>query len=105
MAELDNLANLAFERHLLEQLAYEEIRHYMSQQFLLDPPLFMHTHGCRPEDLNGAQLRTFYREALKQGINVRQTSPEHFRRKFQAGLIFGRQEAGIENNGTGPEHF
>jgi hypothetical protein len=76
------------QRHLLEQLAYEEIRRFLSQQFLLDPVLFMNTHGKRPEDLDGAYLRSYYKEALHQGITVQQSAPPLFRRKFQDGKMF-----------------
>lgn len=88
MASCDDVINLQSQKHLIEQLAYEEIRHYLVQHFVLDPVLFMQTHKKRPEDLNGAYLRKFYRQALKQGIQVRQTVPEHFRKKFLAGLFF-----------------
>lgn len=76
-------------RHLVEQLAYEEIRHYLSEQFIADPVGFMQQHGKRPEDLNGADLRGFYKRALAEGIQVRQTSPAAFRMKFMEGRMFG----------------
>lgn len=88
MAVSDKVVSLQTEKHLLEQLAYEEIRKHLSRQFVLDPVMFMRSHGKRPEDFNGQDLRSFYREAIHQGLQVRQTTPLGFKQKFNEGRFF-----------------
>lgn len=88
MAQADKVTSLHTQRHLVEQQAYEEIRHILSNQFVLDPVMFMQSHGKRPEDMNGQDLRTFYREAYPLGLEVRPTSTLGFKEKFQAGKFF-----------------
>lgn len=80
--------DLQVRRHLMEQLAYEEIRHFLSQQFLFDPVQFMQIHGKRPEDLNGAYLRSYYDEALEMGMTPKQEVHTGFNVKFQNGRFF-----------------
>jgi hypothetical protein len=88
MAQSDKVTSIHTQRHLIEQLAYEEIRHYLSNMFVLDPVLFMMTHSKRPEDLGGQELRDFYHEAIDKGLDVRQSTPLGFREKFKAGTFF-----------------
>ena len=76
------------QRHLIEQYAYESIRRFLSSQFILDPVLFMHTHGKRPEDLNGAQLRVYYPTALTQGLTLDNDAPLGLKQRFMAGKFF-----------------
>lgn len=47
-------------RHKKEQLTYVKIREAVSEEFLADPVLFVGTHGKRPEDFRGEDLREYY---------------------------------------------
>ena len=88
MAQADRVTSIHTQRHLIEQLAYEEIRHYLSNQFVLDPVMFMQSHGKRPEDLSGQELRDFYHETIQYGLDIRLNTPVGFREKFKAGTFF-----------------
>ena len=74
-------------KHQAEQQAYEEIRRDLSAQFIEDPVKFMQTHGKRPEDLGGAYLRMYYREAVQYGLEAK-AGCENFCSKFRAGHFF-----------------
>lgn len=79
------MQSLQVRKHLNEQIAYEEIRHFLSQLFIENPMQFMQDHGRRPEDLSGSYLREFYastefiaRDSVHSGFNL----------KFDQGRIF-----------------
>lgn len=72
----------------LEQKAYLFLRELMAEEFMADPPGFVAHFGCRPEDLNGAQLRAFYQAALVEGLHPK-TGDELFNKRFAEGKLFG----------------
>lgn len=73
--------------HVFEQRAYAEIRKALSDSFIAAPKEFMEHFGCRPEDLTGAQLRSYYPHFLTQDIKVESDNPE-FIAEFYSGSIF-----------------
>lgn len=73
--------------HDFEQMAYQEIRKALSDSFIAQPEAFVAHFGCRPEDLNGAQLRDYYPHMLVQQIPIESTH-EGFRKRFYEGRIF-----------------
>lgn len=81
------MSDLQSLKHLYEQSAYSEIRSALQEDFLACPELFVANHGCRPEDLNGRQLREFYPHFLVQQREVK-SQHEGFRRRFLEGRIF-----------------
>jgi hypothetical protein len=88
MAVSDQVVSICVQKHLNEQLAYEEIRRFLSNKFVLDPVLFVQEFGKRPEDLSGSELRTQYPGTLEQGLVVSKSSPLGFQQKFHSGLFF-----------------
>jgi len=88
MAVTDEVITVQTQRHIIEQRAYAEIRNFLSNQFILEPILFMEAFKKRPEDLNGADLRGAYKEALVQGLTVGKDTPLGFRNKFLSGNFF-----------------
>ena len=88
MAATDQVTSIAVQRHIHEQLAYTEIRTFLSNQFVLDPVMFMQLHGKRPEDLNGADLRSCYHASLQHGLSAPQNAPLGFKQKLQGGNFF-----------------
>jgi len=81
---MDDLTTI---KHFYEQQAYAEIRAALQEQFLISPELFMQKYGCRPEDMDGVQLRSLYPNFLVADIPV-SSRHEGFKRKFYAGEIF-----------------
>ena len=88
MAVTDKVITVQTQRHIIEQRAYTEIRNFLSNQFILEPVLFMEAFKKRPEDLNGADLRASYKEALAQGLTVGNDTPLGFKNKFLSGSFF-----------------
>jgi hypothetical protein len=78
---------VAFNVHLYEQLAYTEIRKALSDSFIAQPKEFVEHFGCRPEDLNGLQLRDYYPHMLVQQVPIASTN-EGFKKRFYDGRIF-----------------
>lgn len=81
------VAYLHTAQHDYEQMAYHEIRKALSDSFIADPGAFVEHFGCRPEDLNGAQLRDYYPHFLVQQLPIESTN-EGFKRRFYDGRIF-----------------
>lgn len=88
VTESDPVVSICVQKHLQEQLAYAEIRLFLSNQFVLDPVMFMQLHGKRPEDLGGAELRKAYPAALQLGLTAPSNAPHGFTTKFQSGKFF-----------------
>lgn len=74
-------------KHDYEQLAYREIRNALTDSFIAEPEAFVQHFGCRPEDLQGAQLREYYPHFLVQQLPLESTN-EGFRRRFLEGRLF-----------------
>ena len=74
-------------QHRLEQGAYAEIRAALTDSFIAQPKEFMEHFGCRPEDLNGVQLRDYYPHFLAQELCIKSVDPG-FRQAFYEGRIF-----------------
>lgn len=74
-------------KHFYEQQAYAEIMAALQEQFLISPELFMHKYQCRPEDMDGEQLRSLYPNFLVADLPLK-SKHEGFRKKFFAGEIF-----------------
>jgi hypothetical protein len=74
-------------KHDYEQMAYHEIRKALSDSFIAEPKGFVEHFGCRPEDLNGAQLRDYYSHFLVQQIPLESTN-EGFCKRFREGRLF-----------------
>ena len=88
MAVTDAMISVQTQRHIIEQRAYTEIRSFLSNQFILEPVLFMQAFSKRPEDLTGADLRAAYKETLNQGLTVGKDTPLGFKEKFLSGNFF-----------------
>ena len=82
-------------RLMLEQLAYNEIRHRLSELFLSDPVGFVQTYGRRPEDFLGQHLRDFYR-TMDMNIQLQNECLTLFARKFRERKIFGESRTGVD---------
>lgn len=73
--------------HQYEQKAYAEIRRALSESFIETPEEFVATFGCRPEDLSGSTLRSYYPNFLAQELEVESTDV-FFKKCFYEGRIF-----------------
>lgn len=73
--------------HQHEQMAYNEIRMALQEDFLVCPELFVQQHGKRPEDLVGHELRQLYSHFLVQQRELKSDNPT-FKKRFLEGRLF-----------------
>lgn len=79
--------DLQIRRHQHEQMAYNEIRMALQEDFLVCPELFVQQHGKRPEDLVGHELRQLYSHFLVQQRELKSDNPT-FKKRFLEGRLF-----------------